>query len=53
MFPRSRAEKRETHNEDELELVDKRPFDCISVFLVCVLARAALDDDVTNEGVDG
>lgn len=43
----------DTDDEDELETVDKGPLDCIAVLLVSVLCCAALDQGVSDEGVEG
>lgn len=42
-----------TYHEDEFEVVDERPLDSISTFLVCLFCRTTLYENITNEAIHG
>ena len=43
----------ETYHEDKFKVVDKRPLDGITTFLVRLLCRTTLYENITNEAIDG
>jgi hypothetical protein len=53
MGHKSAQKGEETYHEDEFKVVDKRPFDSITTFLVRLLCRTTLYENVTNEAIDG
>lgn len=44
---------RSTHYEDELKIVNKRPFDRVSIFLVLVLPCPSFYEGVAYKGIHG
>ena len=44
---------RSTHDEDELKIVNKRPFDRVSIFLVLVLPCPSFYEGVAYKGIHG
>ena len=47
------TERQSTYNENELQVIDKRPFDCISILLVLAIGATAFDERLADEGIDG
>jgi hypothetical protein len=41
-----------TYNEDQFEVIDKRPLDSISILLVLLFCCATLYESVTDEAVN-
>lgn len=48
-----RREGEGTYHEDQFKVVDEGPLDSISTFLVCLLCRTTLYENITNEAIDG
>jgi len=47
------SSREDTDDENELEAIDKGPLDCIAVLFISVLCCAALNQGVSDEGVEG
>ena len=42
-----------TYHEDEFKVVDERPLDSVSTFLIRLFCCTTLYENITNEAIDG